>query len=489
MEPDASPRATGKGEASWYPGGFEARLGEPAAIRSPQLKRAQGAAPPPGWPHLTAASRVSMAQLGSRKLRGPLRCKTRPHVCVKVLAVLNKQAPGTRQRSKDKLVQSYRHPWGKEVKAAHFYPVDILEDNPEMVQESTLAYYSTFGEQAGTSPPQYYSLPTGEKVKLEDASVCLLPLYRDEPKHKILVLVNPQDKKTVLAVYLNKSWWSTEEIMKTSDPSREGLIQVQSFGERIILFILNYVIFGRLERNLDDDMFFLPHSAKEHAKILWRNGAAIAFYTIKMKGSLCGRNTSKCYMLPVLDTAFVRRKHRREGLGMKMLHDFCQTFETEDALGISCPISTAMYQVCQKFLLTYPEEQDRLWEVEAPGDWGQRVNIWLKIQLEPSLSYRKVTRQESSEEAESSHRENFQDDELRPSDNGEMNKDSHSREAIEEVKENKDSLTIEDEFAPQLPRQESLNQEIHDGQWNAKRSSDKADIVENKPAKQVRPSF
>uniref|UniRef100_K7E636 Family with sequence similarity 169 member B n=2 Tax=Monodelphis domestica TaxID=13616 RepID=K7E636_MONDO len=374
-------------------------------------------------------------------------------------------------------------------KAAHFYPVDILEDNPEMVQESTLAYYSTFGEQAGTSPPQYYSLPNGEKVKLEDASVRLLPLYRDEPKHKILVLVNPQDKKTVLAVYLNKSWWSTEEIMKTSDPSREGLIQVQSFGERIILFILNYVIFGRLERNLDDDMFFLPHSAKEHAKILWRNGAAIAFYTIKMKGSLCGRNTSKCYMLPVLDTAFVRRKHRREGLGMKMLHDFCQTFETEDALGISCPISTAMYQVCQKFLMTYPEEQDRLWEVEAPGDWGQRVNIWLKIQLEPSLSYRKVTRQESSEESGSCHRENFQDDELRPSDNGEINKDSHGREAIEEVKETKDSLIIEDEFAPQLPRQESLIQEIHDVQWNAKRSSDKADIVENKPAKQVRPSF
>ncbi|XP_051836988.1 protein FAM169B-like [Antechinus flavipes] len=76
-----------------------------------------------------------------------------------------------------------------------FYPVDILEDNPEVVQESSVAYYSTFGIQAGTSP-QYYSLPTGEKVKLEDASVCFLPMYRDEPKYKILVLVNPQDRKT-----------------------------------------------------------------------------------------------------------------------------------------------------------------------------------------------------------------------------------------------------------------------------------------------------
>ncbi|XP_020819749.1 protein FAM169B isoform X2 [Phascolarctos cinereus] len=372
--------------------------------------------------------------------------------------------------------------------AAHFYPVDILEDNPEVVQESAVAYYSTFGEQAGTSP-EYYSLPTGEKVKLEDDSVCFLPMYRDEPKHKILVLVNPQDRKTVLAVYLNKSWWSIEEIIKTSDPSREGLIQVQSFGERIVLFILNYVIFGRLERNLDDGMFFLPHSATEHAKILWRNGAAIGFYTFKMKGSLCGRNTSECYMLPVLDTAFVRRKHRREGLGMKMLHDFCQTFETEDALGISCPISTAMYQVCRKFLLAYTEEQDRLWEVEAPGDWCQRVNIWLKIQLEPSLSYRKVTCWVTSEVTESCHRESFQDGEPRPSDDGEMNKDSHSRETTEKIKENKDYIMIEDEVTPQPPSKESLNQTTHNIQWNAKRRSEKADIVENKPAKQVRPSF
>lgn len=52
-----------------------------------------------------------------------------------------------------------------------------------------------------------------------------------------------------------------------------------------MLFVLNVVIFGRLERELDeDDMFFLPHSAKEQANILWRDGAAVGFYTTKMKG-------------------------------------------------------------------------------------------------------------------------------------------------------------------------------------------------------------
>lgn len=31
-------------------------------------------------------------------------------------------------------------------------------------------------------------------------------------------------------------------------------------------------------------MFFLPHPAKEQAKILWKDGAAVAFYSVKMKG-------------------------------------------------------------------------------------------------------------------------------------------------------------------------------------------------------------
>ncbi|XP_008053540.1 protein FAM169B [Carlito syrichta] len=122
-------------------------------------------------------------------------------------------------------------------------------------------------------------------------------------------------------------------------------MKVESFGERIVLFILNVIIFGRLERNLDDDdMFFLPHSVKEQAKILWRHGVAVGFYTMKMKGSLCGDGTGACYQLPVFDTVFVRRKHRRQGLGTAMLRDFCETFPEDEFLGISCPISPAMHQ-------------------------------------------------------------------------------------------------------------------------------------------------
>ncbi|XP_072593286.1 protein FAM169B isoform X1 [Vulpes vulpes] len=263
--------------------------------------------------------------------------------------------------------------------AAGIYPVDILEDDPERHWEAALAYYTTLRE--GMRPPvEFFSLPTGEQVKLEATSVCFCTVHRDEPQHKILVLVNPQDTKTVVAVYIKEFWWPTEDVLRTSDPAREGLMKVQSFGERIVLFILNVVIFGRLERNLDDgDMFFLPHSVKEQAKILWQDGAAVGFYTTKRKGSLCGDGTGACYLLPVFDTVFVRRTYRRQGLGMAMLQDFCETFREDEALGVSWPISPAMYQVCRKFLEAHPEERGRLWEVEPPGAWGQRGSIWLKV--------------------------------------------------------------------------------------------------------------
>uniref|UniRef100_A0A6I8NA51 Family with sequence similarity 169 member B n=2 Tax=Ornithorhynchus anatinus TaxID=9258 RepID=A0A6I8NA51_ORNAN len=358
------------------------------------------------------------------------------------------------------------------------------------MQEAAEIYYSKLGELNATSP-EFCLVFAGQKVKLEDFSICFIPVYRDEPNSKILVLVNPQDRKKVLAVFLNHSWWPIEDIMKTSDPAREGLIKVQSFIERIVLFILNHVIFGRLERNLNDDMFFLPHSAKEHAKIFWKNGDAAGFYTLKMKGSLCGNNTCESYQLPVLDTAFIRRKYRGQGLGITMLNDFCQSFVSEDALGISYPISDAMYRVCRRFLLTHPEEQERLWEVEAPGDWGQRLSIWLKIQLEQGPSDRSRAHQTTSEEKEGCHANRSQDDEHRQLDNGEMNKSKDSRKTTQETKNNYELIVREGkEVTLQLAEEEDFNQDSVNtplGQ-NSKRSSEGADLTDYVDAKHIRPN-
>ncbi|KAF4091551.1 hypothetical protein AMELA_G00038190 [Ameiurus melas] len=38
-----------------------------------------------------------------------------------------------------------------------------------------------------------------------------------------------------------------------------------------------------------------------------------------------------------------------------------------------------MYGVCKKYLETHQEQRERLYEVEAPGNWSQRRNVWLSI--------------------------------------------------------------------------------------------------------------
>ncbi|XP_051062461.1 protein FAM169B isoform X1 [Phodopus roborovskii] len=308
--------------------------------------------------------------------------------------------------------------------ATEAYPVDILEDDPASYQAATQGYYE-FLQQGTQASAEVLSLPTGEQVRLQTSSLRFYPMYRDERQHKLLVLVNPQDTKTVVAVYLKGSWWSTEDVLRTSDSTRDGLRKVQSFGERIVLFVLNTIVFGRLERNLDDDdMFFLPHPAKEQAKILWRDGAAVGFYSIKKKGSLCGDGTSACYLLPVFDTVFVRRKNRCQGLGTAMLRDFCDTFPEEEALGISCPISFAMYRVLRQFLLTCPGERGRLWEVEPPGSWDQRDNIWLKVYLhETRLQDGTTVHPESSEDGTNTPRQPFQGVGPTQFDHGEIRKE------------------------------------------------------------------
>ncbi|XP_070618151.1 protein FAM169B-like isoform X2 [Erythrolamprus reginae] len=229
------------------------------------------------------------------------------------------------------------------------------------------------------------SAPGQKNIKIEVSSMSFLPLYRDDKECCLLVYTDPQDKNTVLAIYLNNFWWIPQDVIKTSDPFREGLKQVKTLQERIVLFVLNCIIFGMLERSLTHDTVFVPHPKKEDARIFWKSGEAAAFYTIRRKGNLCDGHTSQCYLLPVLDTMFVQKKFRRRGLGLQMLQDFCQSFPSEDAVGLSCPLSTEMEKVCQKFLKTHPKEQSRVWEVEAPGDWTQRINIWLKIQLEQSF--------------------------------------------------------------------------------------------------------
>uniref|UniRef100_UPI00398EE4F1 protein FAM169B isoform X5 n=1 Tax=Pristiophorus japonicus TaxID=55135 RepID=UPI00398EE4F1 len=198
------------------------------------------------------------------------------------------------------------------------YPVDILTSGDwGILKQSSEAYLSRLCDR-GEESTECFRLTNGGTIAVTPSSVAFLRVHGADSEHSILGLFDPQDNQAVSALYLAGRWWSVDEALRTSNNARQELVQVQSVGEQVVLYLLNRIIYGGGERQ-PDSIPFLHHPANEAAKILWRNREAAGFYTVKRK-------------------------------------------------------------VCRKYLQGCPREQDRVWEVEAPGAWNQRLNVWLLIQ-------------------------------------------------------------------------------------------------------------
>ncbi|XP_034815838.1 soluble lamin-associated protein of 75 kDa isoform X5 [Pan paniscus] len=152
-----------------------------------------------------------------------------------------------------------------------------------------------------------------------------------------------------------------------------------------------------MERN---EIPFLCHSSTDYAKILWKKGEAIGFYSVKPTGSICASFLTQSYQLPVLDTMFLRKKYRGKDFGLHMLEDFVDSF-TEDALGLRYPLSSLMYTACKQYFEKYPGDHELLWEVEGVGHWYQRIPVTRALQREalkiPALSQNEPKRPMSGE--------------------------------------------------------------------------------------------
>ncbi|KAL0968265.1 hypothetical protein UPYG_G00264480 [Umbra pygmaea] len=263
------------------------------------------------------------------------------------------------------------------------YPVDLPDVDYNSLSSTCENIMSSL-ESNTYQGVHWFVLSDGSKVAVTHNNVGRLQLFGDDPPCTLLALHMPVDETQVLALNLHGKWWPLNDVLKTSNKSRTGLVMVTSVMERLILSLLSQIIFGVLERSLEEDIYFSPHPMREFGKILWHNGEAVGFYTIKKKGSLCDGCTSQTYQLPVLDTVFVRTQWRRRGLALQILADFCASLQKEEEIGLSYPITPSMIKVCKKFLVMNPELRDQLYEVEGPGAWGQRRNIWLNIQLNHS---------------------------------------------------------------------------------------------------------
>ncbi|XP_046792489.1 soluble lamin-associated protein of 75 kDa isoform X2 [Gallus gallus] len=260
------------------------------------------------------------------------------------------------------------------------FPVDMLNGYTHEDLESSAEDYLSELRCGDPNQPEFLSLSDHRKIPISLSTVGFVPLYGGEQTHKVLALFAPEDSLTAVALFLAYQWWSIDDVLRTSVSSREGLQQVNSVGERVVLYVLNRIIYRKneMERN---ETPFLCHSSDDYAKIMWRKGEAVGFYSVKPAGAALSPYHTHCYQLPVLDTMFVRKKCRGKDLGLMMLEDFVESF-TETTLGLRYPLSSFMYKACKHYFEKYPGDNDLLFEVEGAGFWFQRKSIASVLQRE-----------------------------------------------------------------------------------------------------------
>ncbi|XP_010078860.1 PREDICTED: soluble lamin-associated protein of 75 kDa-like, partial [Pterocles gutturalis] len=260
------------------------------------------------------------------------------------------------------------------------FPVDMLNSYSHATLENSAEEYLSVLRSANPNHLESFSLPDHRKIPISLSTVSFVPLYGQEQTHRVLALFAPGDSLTAVALYLADQWWSIDDILRTSVPTRQGLLQVNSIGERVVLYVLNRIIY-RTQEMETNEMPFLCHDSKAYAKIMWKKGEAVGFYSVKPTGSVCNTFSSQNYKLPVLDTMFVRKKHREKDSGLIILEDFVDSF-SEGALGLRYPLSSFMYTACKQYVEKYPRDQNLLWQVEGSGCWFQRKSIMSVLQEE-----------------------------------------------------------------------------------------------------------
>nr|CAD7591865.1 unnamed protein product [Timema genevievae] len=161
--------------------------------------------------------------------------------------------------------------------------------------------------------------------------------------------------------------------------SRSSELGVSSAADRVVHYTLSQILYNTYEPPSDNELevlYDIPDRG-DQIKILWLQKAAIGFYTVKLKGTLI-ENTDEKYAMHMLDTAYIRTTHRRQGHGLSILIDLLQGRVGQD-MGLSSPISRSMWRVLKRFLRDFPEWRENLWEMEGAGKEGNRKLIWLSL--------------------------------------------------------------------------------------------------------------
>ncbi|XP_031681760.1 soluble lamin-associated protein of 75 kDa [Oncorhynchus kisutch] len=271
------------------------------------------------------------------------------------------------------------------------FPVDVLGSVRLEEEEQAAEGYMTQLRYIIPDKAESFTLPSHRMICISLCNVGFVPIYGGDLKHKILALFAPEDQLTAVALFLAGQWWSVEDILRTSDPSRTGLLKVRSLGERIVLYILNRIVYrvgeidkpevpflchGQNHRILEDPKRTQKADTDLIGRFLSRHELTESLPL--SPDSLCNGFVTQRYQLPVMDSIFIRKCHRGNRHGLQMLEDFVDSFK-DDQLGLKYPLSLTMYKVCGQYLCRYPADQDLLWVVEGVGGPYQRERVANKI--------------------------------------------------------------------------------------------------------------
>ncbi|XP_051808568.1 protein FAM169B isoform X2 [Acanthochromis polyacanthus] len=195
------------------------------------------------------------------------------------------------------------------------FPADLPDVDETQLTSASRLYLSAVESEPETS--RWFHSGHSSKVEIKAANIRQLQLFEEVQNPCVLLGLHPPDDPTrVVAVYLYDRWWSLDDALRTCSKSRSGLMPVESLVERVMVFLLSQLVD---KPSAGEDLFRL-HPPTESCKLLWGDGRALGFYSVKHK-------------------------------------------------------------VVRRFLQQHEEHRERLYEVEAPGGWTQRRNIWLNIQL------------------------------------------------------------------------------------------------------------
>ncbi|XP_063229705.1 protein FAM169B-like isoform X2 [Bacillus rossius redtenbacheri] len=186
-----------------------------------------------------------------------------------------------------------------------------------------------------------------------------------------------------VAVKSNEKWLLLEDVLTSS--SKHGWLPATSCADKVVHYVLSQILYNMFEIQdveMQEVFYDLPDPA-DAVNILWLQGKAIGFYTVKLKDSV-NEATSERYAMDTLDTAYIQPSHRRCGHGLAMVQEFVSSRIGKE-VGFSAPISSAMRGVLEQFLRDNPAWRESMWEVSGTGGDGNRKLLWLSLSAKRKL--------------------------------------------------------------------------------------------------------